>query len=425
VIECPKCGYLNQDGSEFCQNPKACGTFIGYEPRKAPLPPGGVLLTVSPPTVAVAPGAEATVEVRVKNKSQVVDQYEIKVAGEPARWTVAEPSTLSLFPDAEGEVTIRFRPIRSPEVPAGRKLFSIVVQSKAAATISAYQDGSVDVAPFKQASLAVVPRTARGGTSASYRITIQNQGNMPLQAGLEGIDPDDLLTFTFDRPTVSVAPGGSAFVQLTVQPRATFYDGPPQPHMFKLQLSGDGLAPVTTDATMLQEPVPRPVPRKFPLVPVLLALLAVLLLGSAAFAREPIGKLVGQVIGGQPTAAPTASTANSPVASTSSQSPSPVALMLPIPNIRCMTAQPAQQAIEAAGFKFVGRFERSQSFPLGTAFATQPTGQAPKGSEVTALISSGPDTNSPVGLNACKLIIKQLSPDILQRLQQVVPTASP
>jgi hypothetical protein len=31
VIECPKCGYRNSDGTEFCQNPGGCGAFLGYE----------------------------------------------------------------------------------------------------------------------------------------------------------------------------------------------------------------------------------------------------------------------------------------------------------------------------------------------------------------------------------------------------------
>jgi len=314
VIECPKCGYLNPEGTEFCQNPKMCGTFVGYTDRKVAPLPGGVVLTVSPASFAVAPGSEVTVEVRIRNKSQIVDQYEIKVVGEPSRWTLAEPPTLSLFPDGEGQAKVRFRPVRSPEEPAGRKPFSILVQSKASASVSAYQDGAVDVAPFQQPTLAIVPRTSRGGTSASHRITVANQGNAPLQASLEGIDPDDLLTFNFDKPSVVVAPGESAYVQLVAQPRATFYDGPPQPHAFKVQLTAAGLAPVTTDATMLQEAVPRPARRKFPLVPVLLGVLLLGLVAAAAIERDPLMQLVAgrtsnPVTGGSttvPTTAPKA-----------------------------------------------------------------------------------------------------------------------
>jgi len=427
MIECPKCGYLNPDGTEFCQNPKTCGTFVGYADRKVVPLPGGIVLTVSPASFAVAPGSEVTVEVRVRNKSQIVDQYEIKVVGEPSRWTLAEPPTLSLFPDGEGQAKIRFRPVRSPQEPAGRKPFSILVQSKASASVSAYQDGAVDVAPFQQASLAIVPRTSRGGTSASHRLTVGNQGNTPLRASLEGIDPDDLLTFNFDKPTVVVAPGDSEYVQLVVQPRATFYDGPPQPHAFKVQLASAGLAPVAIDATLLQEPVPRPVPRKFPLVPVLLGLLAVVIIGTVAVAHEPIGNLIAQAVGARQA---TPGTGAGPVNSTSAQpspsptpSPTPV-VMVNIPNVTCMTALPAQQAIEGAGFTFAGRFQHNGFFPNGTVFATQPNGQAPKGSQVTALISSGVESGSIVGRNPCLIIIKTLPPDFLNQLK-INPTSSP
>ena len=108
--------------------------------------------------------------------------------------------------------------------------------------------------------------------SGSYRLTAANHGNVPLQATLEGIDPDELLSFQFDPPTLLVVPGQSAYGQLMVQARSTFYDGPPQPHAFNVQLGAEGLAPVTVDATFLQEAVPRPVARKFPLIPVLLGL---------------------------------------------------------------------------------------------------------------------------------------------------------
>jgi len=166
---------------EFCANPKGCGAFLAYVGTKAEALSGGVTVAIAPAMIAVKPGEEASCEVRVRNKSNVVDQYEIQVVGEPSRWTIVEPTTLSLFPDAEGVARVRFRPARSSGVASGSKQFSIAVQSKASPNIAAFQDGSIDVALYQEASLSIVPRTSRGGESVSHRVTVENHGNAPLR----------------------------------------------------------------------------------------------------------------------------------------------------------------------------------------------------------------------------------------------------
>ena len=427
MIECAKCGHRNADGTEFCQN---CGTFLGYEGKKLEALPGSVLLTLTPSMVTVAPGSQAAAEVRVRNKSNIVDQYEIQVTGEPASWAFAEPGTLSLFPDKEGVSTIRFRPPRSVDVAAGRKPFAIKLQSKASPEISARQDGVLEVAAVQEAGLAITPHTARGGESASYRLLVQNKGNAPLQVTLDASDPDELLAFEFDRPALTLGRGEAANIQLLVRPRATFYDGPPQPHPFTVQLQADGVAPVRADASLLQEAIPRPVRKKFPLVPVLLGVLAIALLAGAVVERQPLMQLVG-LKSADSAVAPNTGTGTKPSpqaapAPTPSPSPTPVALVT-VPNVGCMNALAAQQAIEGAGFKFVGSFVAQAGYANGIVIKTQPlaNGTAPKGSDVTAFVSTGP----PKGVNAinqCLLVIHQLPPDLLFKYQQIAtPKPSP
>jgi hypothetical protein len=424
VIECAKCGHRNADGTEFCQN---CGTFLGYEGKKLEALPGTVLVTVTPTTITVAPGSQAAAEVRVRNKSNIVDQYEIQVTGEPAAWTVAEPSTLSLFPDKEGVATVRFRPPRSADVSAGRKPFAIKVQSKASPEISGRQEGVIEVAAIQEAGLSITPHTARAGESASYRLLLQNKGNAPIQVTLDASDPDELLTFEFDRPALTLGRGEAANVQLVVRPRATFYDGPPQPHAFKVQLSSDGVAPVSADATLLQEAIPRPVRKKFPLVPVLVGVLALGLLTGMVIERDPLMKLVGVKTsdstvapntGGSPKASPTVSASVSPTAT-------PVVIVPgQIPNVTCTSAIAAQQAIEQAGFKFVGSFVPNTNYPNGTVFKTSPpAGTAPLGSEVTAFVATGPAPSGRAVINPCRLILQTINPGILR--QYAIPTPTP
>lgn len=406
MIVCTKCGTRNEDGTEFCANP-GCRAYLGYVGKKTEALAGGITVAVAPTVITVKPGEEATAEIRIRNKSNVVDQYDIQVVGEPSRWTVAEPATLSLFPDAEGVAKVRFRPIRSPELPAGRKPFSINVQSKASGAISGHQEGAVELAPFLDAAIAITPRTSRGGTSASHRITIENRGNVPLHTVLDAADPDEALTFQFDNPVVSVPPGQSAFAQLTVQPRATFYDGPPQPHAFKVQLATDTPSPVAADATFLQEAVPRPIPRKFPLIPVLLGVLAIGFISGAVVERDPLMTLVGiKKASPSPSIATTGKPSTSSAATASpspSPSPTPAPILVAIPDVSCMSQIAAEQAITNAGLKYVPSLVANPYYGVGIVFKTQPLpgGPVPQGTEVTAFVSTGPPPGATPGLSFC------------------------
>ena len=92
-----------------------------------------------------------------------------------------------------------------------------------------------------------------------------------------------------------------------------------------------------------------------------------------------------------------------------------------------MNALAAQQAIEGAGFKFVGSFVPNAGYKNGIVIRTQPVagGNAPKGSDVTAFVSTGP----PPGVNAinqCLLIMKQVPPDLIFKyLQTATPSPKP
>lgn len=427
MVQCPKCGYLNAEGSEFCQNPDKCGTFLGYDGKKLEPLPGTVLLTLPLDKVTVAPGSQASAQLRVRNKSTIVDQYEIQLAGDPSAWTLVEPAVVSLFPDNEAAATLQFRPPKTPDVAAGQKMFTVTVQSKASPQISARQDGTIDVAPFVDAALSITPQTARGDTTANYRVLVQNRGNVPLRATLEAADPNELLDFQLDRPALTLAPKEAATVQLVVSPHAVAYEGSPQPHPFKVELRADGLGPRIADATFVQEAVPRPVPRKLPVVSIILALLALAILGTAAVEHQPISRFVAQLINGPtPTLPPSPppshppSTPASPTPSPS-PSPSPIAALVQVPNVSCMTASVAQQVIENAGFRFAGTFVANAFYQKDVVFKTQPLGggQAPQGTEITAFISTGAPSGV-VQFNQCSSIIRVIPSGLL-----ILPSHTP
>jgi beta-lactam-binding protein with PASTA domain len=94
-----------------------------------------------------------------------------------------------------------------------------------------------------------------------------------------------------------------------------------------------------------------------------------------------------------------------------------------IPNVTCTSALAAQQAIEKAGFKFVGSFVTNTSYPNGTVFKTSPpAGTAPVGSEVTAFVATGPAPSGRLVINPCLLILQTINPGLLHL---ATPTPTP
>ncbi len=287
-MTCSSCGFRNQGGTDFCVH---CRSYLGYEEKEPDGYSRGVAVALEPSVLAVKPGDEATCDVHVRNQSNIVDQYEIQLSGEPSGWAFAEPSMLSLFPDTDGVAKLRFRPQRSVEPVAGRKPFSITVQSKTSPAVSARQDGEVEVASFREAALTVTPRNSRGSVSGSHRVSVENRGNGPLHGTLEATDPDELLMFRFDNQIINVMPGQTGYTNLVVSPRSTLPEGPPQVRPFKIRLTADALSLIVSDATMLQEAVaPSAVPSKRRL-PIALLLIPVLLL-LAAFGALAIPRFV-------------------------------------------------------------------------------------------------------------------------------------
>ena len=61
----------------------------------------GATASLATKSVRVEPGAGASLEIRVRNTGQVVDQFSLDILGDAAPWTTVEPPSLSLFPGAE------------------------------------------------------------------------------------------------------------------------------------------------------------------------------------------------------------------------------------------------------------------------------------------------------------------------------------
>lgn len=184
----------------------------------------GVLL--NPTTVAVAPGSANVCSVTIRNSSSVVESFNVDVLGEAAAWATITPANLSLFPGADGVVTVTFSPPRQASVPAGTVDFGIRVAGTQDPADSVVEEGVLDVSPFFELSARMSPRTSESKRRARHVVTVENKGNAPLEVELTAVDPDELLAFDIAPRTITIEPGQPVDVAVKVAARKGFARGP-------------------------------------------------------------------------------------------------------------------------------------------------------------------------------------------------------
>ncbi|MEA3075879.1 MAG: hypothetical protein QOF60_787 [Actinomycetota bacterium] len=240
----------------------------------------GASASLQSSTLAVTPGSSASVEVRVRNTGTVVDQFSVSVVGDAAGWSTVTPASVSLFPGADATVTVTFTPLAVAGGPSGPVPFGVRVASQEDPAGSVVEEGTLDVAPFLAVTVEVTPRTSRGRRSAMHEVAIDNQGTKPISATVTAVDPDGLLAFAVEPPTIAVAPNSASFVKVKIRPTKTFRKGPPLTRMFSVVVDEEGAPLGTAQGMMVQEATSPPWLRRA----VLFSLLGLLLLTGLWFA---------------------------------------------------------------------------------------------------------------------------------------------
>lgn len=189
------------------------------------------------PELAVEPGQQVSAQLRVRNSGSVVDQFTFEGLGAAAAWIEAEPEVLSLFPGAEGTVTVFFRPPRSPHVAPGPTPFGIKVVSSEDPMGSTVEEGVITVGRFADRSVEIYPLTARGHRRGRFELAVDNRGNAPIEIEVSGSDPENACRYEFASPAFVVEPGTAHFTKFDVIPHDRFWKGPPKTHQFQVLVS--------------------------------------------------------------------------------------------------------------------------------------------------------------------------------------------
>jgi hypothetical protein len=261
------------------------------------------------------PGAEALATMTIRNTGMVVDHLHIEVVGDVAPWATVTPAMLPLFPDAEGSVTVSFRPPRSSTARAGTMSFGVRVTSEVDPQFATVEEGTLEIGAFTQLSAELSPEISHGRRVGRHDLACDNYGNTPIVLAFGGVDPENALRFNFRPASVVGEPGTATVVGLRVRPRRRFLTGKAKTHSFRLVVQPKAGAPVSVNGSMVQMAL---LPTWLPVaLGGLLALLAVAVvvlvlpgpkLGSSS-APTPTPSLSTPTSTATPTSTPTASLA--------------------------------------------------------------------------------------------------------------------
>lgn len=223
--------------------------------------------------VAVVPGQRGRVLAQVRNKSEIVDNYDVVVHGIPREWWTATPPTVYLIPFGSGggfeqEIEIALHPPRSPDAVAGRHDLQIAIFSRAAQTEVAAAPFTLGILPFEQWAVTVKPQRASGRRRARYTVVVENSANASIAVALDAADDDGECAFKFDSVAVDAPAGSRKSTRLQASPPKQIWVGRPLDRRFAiLAASGEEGEKLLAAKAETEQEGKRGLPGKLPKIP--------------------------------------------------------------------------------------------------------------------------------------------------------------
>jgi eukaryotic-like serine/threonine-protein kinase len=199
----------------------AAGSIPYGSPAVPPLPPttesGRIQVAVEQEAVTLTPGQPVVVKVTLANTGTTVDHLSLAAEGVPQSWVQAPGREVQLNPGQQETTTLTVQVPRLPNSRAGMYPVTLRARSRENPGDSGSAPARWTVAPFTAEALALRPTRVRARRAARFNMTLQNNGNAPVQYAFGGEDPEEKLQYQFVWPTVAVEPGASRPVPMTVR----------------------------------------------------------------------------------------------------------------------------------------------------------------------------------------------------------------
>ena len=137
--------------------------------------------TLDTQLLVLPPGGEASCELQIQNRADIVEGYRIEVLGETARWATVEPPTLTVYPGTQAGARIVFRIPRGYDVPAADVPFGVRVLPVEHPEHAVVPEATLRIGAYAETTAELVPRTSRTRRVATHDVAVDNRGNVPVR----------------------------------------------------------------------------------------------------------------------------------------------------------------------------------------------------------------------------------------------------
>lgn len=194
-------------------------------------------MSFSPPQVEVTPGDHAEIRVEMINQSSIVEHFAIEAQGIPADWVTLPAAATQLMPTIREHVVVSIHPPHLSSVVAGTYRFRLALIAQTQRREVASADGTIQVKPYVDLAADFQPK--RLNRQHLTQLTLTNSGNAPLKITANLRDRENALEFTPAHQVITVAPGATQQVPVTIRQRRQSILGGWQTYPFEIAISSE------------------------------------------------------------------------------------------------------------------------------------------------------------------------------------------
>lgn len=204
--------------------------------QKRPQAPSDAGIELHEHRVTVAPGARASLPLKISNEGRIVDHYKLSVTGVPNTWVTLPRGNIELFPRDSKNVTLDFHPPISTRTAAGIHPLSIAVFNEKG-DIVAEERAELEVTAFDQLIVTAQPNPLQSRSGGTFNLNVENQGNARTDYRLDVTDPSNSLEIQVGARTAQVAPQQTHDNSIYVRPFKRIWIGQSKRHTLSTTVS--------------------------------------------------------------------------------------------------------------------------------------------------------------------------------------------